>query len=266
MPRGGEWGRAGDENRSLIVRRKRKRKTTQSWNPLELEKAACIPSRARFLCWRASEIPRTMDADELFARQLQEEEDRASVVELMRAESAASSSSQRTEFAKRLDGGYRTALAYGKPEARAVALALIPLARLEREADELVARTAGKASEVGTTSGDDGTSGDEASSSSEKTVPISRADAVLRRLLWWFKNEFFTWCDAPVCVLGGTAKPTLYSRAQRAAVCEWAGLWSSGSDAWQVRTTYSKRALSARLLLPVCRLSRVITHTSHGPD
>ena len=81
-----------------------------------------------------------MDADELLARSLQEEEDRAAAAELLRRDASASAvSSQREDFARRLDGGVRTVLAYEDAEARAAALAVIPVQRLRREADALVA-------------------------------------------------------------------------------------------------------------------------------
>jgi peptide-N4-(N-acetyl-beta-glucosaminyl)asparagine amidase len=140
-----------------------------------------------------------MDADELLARSLQEEEDRAAAAELLRREASANAvTSHREDFARRLDGGVRTVLAYENAEARAAALAVIPVARLKREADALVARAAERAAENerGSARADDG---------SVRVREISRRDALLLRLLRWFKREFFEWCDAPACLACGCA-------------------------------------------------------------
>ena len=150
---------------------------------------------------RALRVPRfAMDADELLARSLQEEEDRAAAAELLRREASANGviTSHREDFARRLDGGVRTVLAYENAEARAAALAVIPVARLKREADALVARAAERAAENerGTARADDG---------SVRVREISRRDALLLRLLRWFKREFFEWCDAPACLACGCA-------------------------------------------------------------
>ena len=138
-----------------------------------------------------------MDADELLARSLQEEEDRAAAAELLRREASAVTS-HREDFARRLDGGVRTVLAYENAEARAAALAVIPVARLKREADALVARAAERAAENerGSARADD---------VSVRGRDISRRDALLLRLLRWFKREFFEWCDAPACLACGCA-------------------------------------------------------------
>ena len=145
-----------------------------------------------------------MDADELLARSLQEEEDRAAAAELLRRDASASAvSSQREDFARRLDGGVRTVLAYEDAEARAAALAVIPVQRLRREADALVARAAARAAEE--------TGAEETSSDASDRIsdPISDRDALLLRALSWFKREFFTWCDAPACGrCGCTDAPT----------------------------------------------------------
>ena len=149
---------------------------------------------------RALRVPRfAMDADELLARSLQEEEDRAAAAELLRREASANAvTSPREDFARRLDGGVRTVLAYENAEARAAALAVIPIARLKREADALVARAAERAAENerGSARADDG---------SVRVREISRRDALLLRLLRWFKREFFEWCDAPACLACGCA-------------------------------------------------------------
>lgn len=149
---------------------------------------------------RALRVPRfAMDADELLARSLQEEEDRAAAAELLRREASANAvTSPREDFARRLDGGVRTVLAYENAEARAAALAVIPVARLKREADALVARAAERAAENerGSARADDG---------SVRVREISRRDALLLRLLRWFKREFFQWCDAPACLACGCA-------------------------------------------------------------
>lgn len=148
--------------------------------------------------------PLAMDADELLARSLQEEEDRAAAAELLRRDASASAvSSQREDFARRLDGGVRTVLAYEDAEARAAALAVIPVQRLRREADALVARAAARAAEE--------TGAEETSSDASDPIsdPISDRDALLLRALSWFKREFFTWCDAPACGrCGCTDAPT----------------------------------------------------------
>lgn len=147
---------------------------------------------------RALRVPRfAMDADELLALSLQEEEDRAAAAELLRREASAVTS-HREDFARRLDGGVRTVLAYENTEARAAALAVIPVARLKREADALVARAAERAAENerGSARADD---------VSVRGRDISRRDALLLRLLRWFKREFFEWCDAPACLACGCA-------------------------------------------------------------
>lgn len=152
-----------------------------------------------------------MDADELLARSLQEEEDRLSVAELMRAEAqqASSSNQQRNYFARRLDGGIRTVLEYETPTARAAALSVIPLKRLQTEADVLVERASRKASSTENQASDEvGDDSEEIHKRQRVPENISRLDAVLLRLLLWFKHEFFTWCDAPLCGSCGTPKPT----------------------------------------------------------
>ena len=117
-----------------------------------------------------------MDADELLARSLQEEEDRAAAAELLRRDASASAvSSQRGDFARRLDGGVRTVLAYEDAEARAAALAVIPVQRLRPEADALVAQAAARAAEE---TGAEETSSD---GSARISDPISDRDALLLR-------------------------------------------------------------------------------------
>ena len=156
---------------------------------------------------RAHRVPRfAMDADERLARSLQEEEDRAAAAELLRREASANAvTSHREDFARRLDGGVRTVLAYENAESRAAALAVIPVQRLKREADALVARAAEKAAAEARSNAEPG-SGRTADSSRQKSV--SHADALLLRLLRWFKREFFAWCDAPACgVCGCTDAP-----------------------------------------------------------
>ena len=99
-------------------------------------------------------------------------------------------------------------LAYEQPEARAAALSLIPVDRLEREADALVARAterASSASDGAPVDTRDGTVDEPISA--RKSTTISRADAKLLRLLRWFKTEFFTWCDAPACPRCGALSP-----------------------------------------------------------
>ena len=97
-------------------------------------------------------------------------------------------------------------LAYENAESRAAALAVIPVQRLKREADALVARAAEKAAAEARSNAEPG-SGRTADSSRQKSV--SHADALLLRLLRWFKREFFTWCDAPACgTCGCTDAPT----------------------------------------------------------
>ena len=94
-------------------------------------------------------------------------------------------------------------LAYEDAEARAAALAVIPVQRLRREADALVARAAARAAEE---TGAEETSSD---GSARISDPISDRDALLLRALSWFKREFFTWCDAPACGrCGCTDAPT----------------------------------------------------------
>ena len=153
-----------------------------------------------------------MDADELLARSLQEEEDRAAAAELLRRDASASAvSSQREDFARRLDGGVRTVLAYEDAEARAAALAVIPVQRLRREADALVARAAARAAEeTGAEETDDGSARRVGSSDASEAIGrVSERDALLLRALSWFKREFFTWCDAPACgTCGCTDAPT----------------------------------------------------------
>ena len=123
-----------------------------------------------------------METDEQLARLLQEEEDRATAITVAGALSHEPSSARgaKSDFEGRLEYGVRTVLAYELPEARALALSLIPAERLKKEADELRAVTVSHPKAVG-------------------CPPISRADAVLLRLLRWFKREFFTWCDRPAC-------------------------------------------------------------------
>ena len=123
-----------------------------------------------------------METDEQLARLLQEEEDRATAITVVGALSHEPSSARgaKSDFEGRLEYGVRTVLAYELPEARALALSLIPAERLKKEADELRAVTVSHPKAVG-------------------CPPISRADAVLLRLLRWFKREFFTWRDRPAC-------------------------------------------------------------------
>ena len=117
-----------------------------------------------------------MDADAQLARRLQEEEDRASAAAVAAALSrdAEVSGARQRRFRDRLEGGVRTALAHEDPLARAAALSVIPLDRLESEAEAMLA-------------------------SCEGSPPPSREDALLRGLLRWFKRDFFAWCDKPAC-------------------------------------------------------------------
>ena len=149
-----------------------------------------------------------MDADERLARSLQEEEDRAAATELLRREASANAltTQRRVDFAKRLDGGVRTVLAYENAEARAAALAVIPVQRLKREADALVARAAERATEETSSNARPGSA-----RTADASRPVSHADALLLRLLRWFKREFFTWCDAPSCGKCGCADPPAFT-------------------------------------------------------
>lgn len=134
-----------------------------------------------------------MDADEQLARRLQEEEDRASAAAVAAALSRGpdDSGTRQRRFRDRLEGGVRTALAHEDPLARAAALSVIPLDRLESEAEATLA-------------------------SCEESPPPSREDALLRGLLRWFKRDFFAWCDKPACgacgspdvAAAGAATPT----------------------------------------------------------
>ena len=131
-----------------------------------------------------------MDADEQLARRLQEEEDRASAAAVAAALSRGPDDpgTRQRRFRHRLEGGVRTALAHEDPLARAAALSVIPLDRLESEAEATLA-------------------------SREESVPPSREDALLRALLRWFKRDFFAWCDTPAC--GACGSPTSPRRARR---------------------------------------------------
>ena len=126
-----------------------------------------------------------MDADEQLARRLQEEEDRASAAAVAAALSRGPDDpgTRQRRFRHRLEGGVRTALAHEDPLARAAALSVIPLDRLESEAEATLA-------------------------SREESVPPSREDALLRALLRWFKRDFFAWCDTPACGACGSPDVT----------------------------------------------------------
>lgn len=99
-----------------------------------------------------------------------------------RADRSGPDARARTQrFQARLENGVQTVLAYEDPIAQACALSVIPLERLETEAEALVASSAS------------------ASAAAASPAAISRPDARLLRLLRWFKHEFFTWCNTPSC-------------------------------------------------------------------
>lgn len=161
-----------------------------------------------------------MDPDEALARALQEEEDRAAAAALLAAErqDVGGEHARRVAFGARLESGVRTALAFEDPAARAHALSVVPVDRLEAEAAALVAESEAAANAHDAEDGDD-TAG---------AKPLSLEDAVLLRALRWFKREFFTWCDKPACKTcgfkdvrhEGTGEPTAEERAHDAGRVE----------------------------------------------
>lgn len=163
-----------------------------------------------------------MDPDEALARALQEEEDRTTAAALLAAEArdvdGGGEHARRVAFGARLESGVRTALAFEDPAARAHALSVVPVDRLEAEAAALVAESEAAANAHDAEDGDD-TAG---------AKPLSLEDAVLLRALRWFKREFFAWCDKPACKTcgfkdvrhEGMGEPTAEERAHDAGRVE----------------------------------------------
>jgi peptide-N4-(N-acetyl-beta-glucosaminyl)asparagine amidase len=163
-----------------------------------------------------------MDPDEALARALQEEEDRTTAAALLAAEArdadGGGEHARRVAFGARLESGVRTALAFEDPAARAHALSVVPVDRLEAEAAALVAESEAAANAHDADDGDDAAG----------AKPLSLEDAVLLRALRWFKREFFTWCDKPACKTcgfkdvrhEGMGEPTAEERAHDAGRVE----------------------------------------------
>ena len=86
-----------------------------------------------------------MDPDEALARALQEEEDRTTAAALLAAEArdadGGGEHARRVAFGARLESGVRTALAFEDPAARAHALSVVPVDRLEGGAEGRRARS-----------------------------------------------------------------------------------------------------------------------------
>ncbi|KAL6777099.1 hypothetical protein ACKKBF_B20210 [Auxenochlorella protothecoides x Auxenochlorella symbiontica] len=110
-------------------------------------------------------------------------------------------------FIARIEDALRKASIYQDDLAQALAASLMPLDRLEGEAGAAVAL----------------------SMEMEEDPPLVREEALLRGLLAWFKSEFFTWTDRPVCGycdgkdttrLARTAAPNPREAAHLASVVE----------------------------------------------
>ena len=116
-----------------------------------------------------------MDPDEALARALQEEEDRTTAAALLAAEArdadGGGEHARRVAFGARLESGVRTALAFEDPAARAHALSVVPVDRLEAEAAALVAESEAAANAHDADDGDDAAG----------AKPLSLEDAVLLR-------------------------------------------------------------------------------------
>jgi len=164
-----------------------------------------------------------MDPDEALARALQEEEDRTTAAALLAAEArdfdgGGEHARRVASFGARLESGMRTALAFEDPAARAHALSVVPVDRLEAEAAALVAESEAAANAHDAEDGDDAAG----------AKPLSLEDAVLLRALRWFKREFFAWCDKPACKTcgfkdvrhEGMGEPTAEERAHDAGRVE----------------------------------------------
>jgi len=145
-------------------------------------------------------VARAMDADELLARSLQQEEN------ALAAAASARDDDVHAAFASRLRGGVETVSRHHDDLAKAVALSVVPLDRLDAEARALVTASRAAAAAAAAAAADASSP-----SPSPAAKEISHEDARLLRLLRWFKREFFRWCDAPPCDVCGASGPELVS-------------------------------------------------------
>eukprot|EP00854_Cymbomonas_tetramitiformis_P032586 gene32586-41415_t len=119
--------------------------------------------------------------DMALARRLQEEEVQAAAAALQSTQHAR----KEREFEGRLESSLATTLSYEDPLLRARALSVIPVQRIESEAQSEVSANLVPGQDV-------------AHSAALK-------DAMVRALLKWFKRDFFKWVNSPPCDACGSA-------------------------------------------------------------
>ncbi|BDA42082.1 Peptide-N(4)-(N-acetyl-beta-glucosaminyl) asparagine amidase A [Coccomyxa sp. Obi] len=184
-----------------------------------------------FSCWWQRRITFlfwfSMDADELLARQLQEEEDRA-VAQLH----SLTGRGGEQAFQARLQSGVQTVLTYEDETLQAMALSIIPEDELHTAAAEAIATSAA--------------AGD---------VPVlAQQDALARQLLLWFKRDFFAWVNNPPCsncgntetVSTGMGRPSDDDAAAGAGRVELYGCRSCGATTRFPRYNDPGRLLQTR--------------------
>ncbi|CAL5219072.1 g835 [Coccomyxa viridis] len=126
-----------------------------------------------------------MDADELLARQLQAEEDRA-VAQARRLQGTGGEQA----FQARLQGGLHGVHQYEDETLQAMALSCIPDDELREKAQQQMheARSRGE--------------------------DLAEQDAMAKQLLMWFKHTFFTWVNNPACQRCGNKETQAKGMAQ----------------------------------------------------
>ncbi|KAK9909396.1 hypothetical protein WJX75_001604 [Coccomyxa subellipsoidea] len=151
-----------------------------------------------------------MDADELLARQLQEEEDRA-VAQLHSLTGRGGEGA----FQARLQSGVQTVLTYEDETLQAMALSVIPEDELQAAADAAI----------------------EESRQNGDAPVLAQQDAFVRQMLLWFKRDFFSWVNNPPCsackgaetVPTGMGRPSADDAASGAGRVELYGCKSCGA-------------------------------------
>ncbi|KAK9819776.1 hypothetical protein WJX72_002242 [[Myrmecia] bisecta] len=116
-----------------------------------------------------------MDADEALARALQAEEHQLAFA------SRQPAADGHQEFATRLQAAVQTVLQYEDQLLQALALSVVPLEELQREAAEQVKLIEAMGEQP----------------------PLAAEDALAQGLLAWFKADFFKWVNNPACQLCG---------------------------------------------------------------